>query len=264
MSAEGFEHLLSLEDPAAGPALPIDSAAAERLVEAALAEAFPGDGGAGGEGTALGVTGASGALRGSLVKAFAVGTTLVIAAGLWASRTRPVATVKQAPALPAAAEVSAAELLPAPVVVPQIEVTAEAGPRVQASRGVRAPGAVTMPELVLSDLELLGAANTARRERKWREADALYGKVVERFPASSVSVVAALASGELRLDLLGDAEGARDRFRFATTRGQAHAADAYEGLVKACVALRDKRCEDEARAALEAHGGTANEKNKNP
>lgn len=142
---------------------------------------------------------------------------------------------------------------------------------VSESKGVRREGA-TRPsakaiggspmtdEEPLSDQEWLGAANTARRARRWREADALYSKVVERFPASTVSAVAALASGELRLELLGDADGARHRFRFATTRGEAHAVDAYEGLLKACTVLGDKRCEDEARSALEARGERGKEK----
>jgi tetratricopeptide (TPR) repeat protein len=132
-----------------------------------------------------------------------------------------------------------------------------------AARG-RVPGAVAMPEVVLSDLELLGAANAARRERRWREADALYSKVVEAFPSGSVAAVAAIASGELRLDLLGDADGARERFRFATSRGEAHAVDAYEGLFKACVTLRDAACEREARAALEARHAAPKEKTTTP
>lgn len=267
MSTEPLDKLFSLENPEAGPALPLDDAAAERLVEAALAEAFPGPRGSGGAPAAGGGAGAGG-LSGAVVKAVLAGAVLVGAVGLW--RARPVThepaieapRVAEVPAVPAAAEP------PAPVALAVGEEVAvapvDAGQSAQASRGARAPGAVAMPEVVLSDLELLGAANAARRERRWREADALYGKVIERFPTSTVSAVAALASGDLRLDLLGDAEGARDRFRFATTRGEAHALDAFEGLAKACSALHDKRCEDEARAAIDARGGGANEKRKGP
>jgi tetratricopeptide (TPR) repeat protein len=264
VSAENFEHLLSLDNPAAGPALPIDAAAADRLVEAALAEALPGEGGAGGEGAAVGAKVTSGVSHGALAKVFAVSASVVVAATLWGTRAKPVAVVDEVHRLAPAGEAEPAAARPEPVAERATVVVVDAGAVAQASRGARMPGAVAMPEVVLSDLELLGAANAARRERKWREADALYGKVVDRFPASSISAVAALASGELRLDLLGDAEGARERFRFATTRGDAHALDAYEGLLKACLALHDRRCEEEARTALDARGVTTTKKNENP
>lgn len=269
MSSADLDHLLSLENPAEGPALPIDDAAAERLVEGALAQAFPGDAGPEGGGAGGLAAATKGAATGALAKAVVLGAVLVVGAMLGRGRAEP--EVPAGSAVDSSHETASPRVPSEPrAVAPSVVVEApellpvDAGSAPQASRGPRTPGAVAMPEIVLSDLELLGAANTARRERRWRDADALYGKVVERFPASSVSAVAALASGDLRLDLLGDAEGARERFRFAATRGEAHALDAYEGLLKACVALHDVPCERSARAAIESRGGTANEKSKAP
>jgi hypothetical protein len=272
MSRDPIKGLLSLEDPGAGPALPLTTAEAERLVESALARAFPGDGGGGqGGGASSSSSGAAGApLFGAsaITKAIMLGTLAIGGGSALLGREAPP-PVAVAPAAPAPLEAPAASAAaPGVVALEEAVIGAEAGAQAMASgKGAsraRVPGAVALPELVLSDLELLGAANTARRERRWREADALYSKVVEAFPTGSVAAVAAIASGELRLDLLGDAEGARERFRFATTRGEAHAVDAYEGLLKACGTLRDAACEREARAALDVRHPAAKEKASTP
>lgn len=256
MSRDRLKPLFSLDDPHAGPALPISPEDAERLIASALEEAHSSPS-----------PSPSTRWRGALKVGLATVAVVIGAGGVAllrrdsASGTRPAAAVRAAPqAAPLNEHVERLALDDAGAVAPVSE-----------SKGVRREGA-TRPsakaiggspapdEETLSDQEWLGAANTARRARRWREADALYSKVVERFPASTVSAVAALASGELRLELLGDADGARHRFRFATTRGEAHAVDAYEGLLKACTVLGDKRCEDEARSALEARGERGKEK----
>jgi hypothetical protein len=273
MSRDPLEGLLSLDDPGAGPALPIAHGDAERLVEAALAQAFAGgDGGTshGEEASPPPQTAAGAPLVGAatIAKAVLLATLALGGGASLVRRQAPSPTEGHAVAPAPVMEPPLAAAAPGLVALDESVIVVDAGAQALASgkAGVRGrvPGAVVMPEVVLSDHELLGAANTARRERRWREADALYSKVVEAFPSSSVAAVAAIASGELRLDLLGDAGGARERFRFATTRGEAHAVDAYEGLLKACSALRDAACEREALAALEARHAVPKEKTTPP
>lgn len=253
MSRDPLEKLLSLDDPGAGPARPLDPAAADALVEGALARAMP--------------NASTGILKAGVV----VGALVALAGGAYLSRLSDEPRRNDPNMAPSVASAltdpSAPETRPSVIdATPSSPPAAQALGRTSGKSASRA----TPPEpskdetIVLSDLELLGAANTARRERRWRDADALYSKVVERFPTGSVSAVAAVASGELRLDLLGDAAGARERFRFATTRGEAHAVDAFEGLFKACTMLGDKRCRDDARAALEARGAAPSESDRSP
>ncbi len=260
MNRDRLKPLFSLDDPHAGPALPLSPDEAERLIASALDEAYSSP-------SPSPATRWRGALKVGLAT-----VAVVIGAGGVALLRRDSAA-GTGPATPVSAAPQASPLNER---VERVAVDdAGAVAPLRETKGARREGAIrpsakasggspALDEEPLSDQEWLGAANTARRERRWREADALYSKVVERFPTSPVSAVAALASGELRLELLGDADGARQRFRFATTRGEAHAVDAYEGLLKACTVLGDTRCEDEARAALEARGERTKEKPSPP
>ncbi len=249
MSRDPLERLLSLEEPSAGPALPLGPEASERLVASALAEAFPGSGpaspaDASADPFARRVTRATGA--GGVAALVGAGI-VVVATGL-AFLVRPA----RAPVSvePRAERATAAEAKVEHAAADNAARSVKEAPAIAAPGPEKRPG--LRPEARLSEQELLGAANAARRARRWREADALYSKVVEHFPSSPVAFVAALASAELRLELLGDARGARERFRFATRGGEAHALDAYEGLAAACRALADAACEAEARAEIVA------------
>ena len=271
MTTDPLKTLLSLENQEDGPALPLSHGAARHIVEGAMARFYDGGEPAASAlstarwGRAVAVSGVLGLVLGAL--AFGI----IVARSPGRPATRDVgddvrgegvravdSSAGIAVAPPALGDaVIAADRTPASPVTGAKNALSVPGERPHIA-GERAPkGGKSKPTvgdaIVVSDLELLGAANAARGARRFRDADALYTKVIERFPGSPVSTVAALASGELRLEVLGDAEGARSRFRFAIARGGEHAVDAYDGLIKACAVLGDTRGQDDARAALDDH-----------
>ncbi|RYZ34094.1 MAG: tetratricopeptide repeat protein [Myxococcaceae bacterium] len=63
--------------------------------------------------------------------------------------------------------------------------------------------------------DLLRQANALRTEGKWKEAEALYLRVIRAQPSSLAAYVARVASGSLRLEHLGDAKGALRQFQEA-------------------------------------------------
>ncbi|WP_163781534.1 tetratricopeptide repeat protein [Myxococcus vastator] len=99
--------------------------------------------------------------------------------------------------------------------------------------------------------DLLLKANGLRSEGRWKEAEALYLRVIRAEPASLASYVARVASGSLRLEHLGDARGALRQFK-AALRIQPRGVldqEAQHGIAEAHRVLGDR---DAERGALES------------
>jgi hypothetical protein len=103
--------------------------------------------------------------------------------------------------------------------------------------------------------DLLASANAARASHRWRQADALYARVVSG-GAPELAVQAALvASASLHLEHLGDPAGAVRRFRAALAAGprDALAEDARWGLAESTRAAGDPDAEAAALEDFLAH-----------
>jgi tetratricopeptide (TPR) repeat protein len=104
------------------------------------------------------------------------------------------------------------------------------------------------PAKLLAPEDLLRMANAHRVAGRWREAEALYQRVIRANPKAMAAYVARVASGSLRLEHLGDARGALRQFQEAQ-RLQPQGVLSHEashGLVEAWRALGDRA--QEARA----------------
>lgn len=103
--------------------------------------------------------------------------------------------------------------------------------------------------------DLLGEANAKRVARQWRESDALYMRVVRRAPRSLAAQTALVASASLRLEHLGDPKGAAARFRraLAIAPDGALAEEARWGLAEAARARHDDAAEAHALDDFLAH-----------
>jgi hypothetical protein len=104
--------------------------------------------------------------------------------------------------------------------------------------------------------DLLRTANEHRRERRWRDAERTYQKVISGAPGSAAAYSATVAAGSLRLEQLGDPAGALRLFRAALSQrsGGALAEEARWGVAEAHRALGDRAAEAEAlRAFVSAH-----------
>ncbi|QQR47174.1 tetratricopeptide repeat protein [Myxococcus xanthus] len=99
--------------------------------------------------------------------------------------------------------------------------------------------------------DLLLKANELRSEGRWKEAEALYLRVIRAEPSSLASYVARVASGSLRLEHLGDARGALRQFK-AALRVQPRGVldqEAQHGIAEAHRVLGNR---DAERSALES------------
>jgi hypothetical protein len=109
--------------------------------------------------------------------------------------------------------------------------------------------------------DILSLANNRRKEKRWRDADALYRRVMVRHKGSDAAVVAAVASAALHLDRLDDPAGALRRYRRAlrVQPSGALAEEARWGVAEALRALGDADAEAEAlRAFVSSHPDSAN------
>jgi tetratricopeptide (TPR) repeat protein len=95
---------------------------------------------------------------------------------------------------------------PEPVVVQEAPQPVEAAPVVEE---VEKKPRARAPEDWLDD------ANRLRAKRRWKDADALYARVVQTAPRSSAAYVARVASASVRLEHLRDPRGALARYRAA-------------------------------------------------
>ncbi|MCL4226966.1 MAG: tetratricopeptide repeat protein [Myxococcales bacterium] len=108
--------------------------------------------------------------------------------------------------------------------------------------------------------DVLALANQRRKQRAWREADALYRRVVRAYPRTEAAVVAEVASATIRLEHLGDPAGALAGFRRALKARPAGALgeEARWGIAEAFRGVGDARGEAFAlRVFLETHPGSA-------
>ena len=236
MTDADLERLLVL-DAAPGPALTIEAFDAEAIIDAALAAA--GFGPAGGPGSQGGGGGA--AAKGGM----AVGTKLAILGGLVAVAIaiallvgRPHHGQPQVAPPPADAAIDAPP-----------DAAIATGPVIDAAVEAPTVETIEMPtDKVAHDTktaaDLLGEANAKRAEKKWKESDTLYAKVIARAPKTLAAQTALVASGSLHLEHLGDAKGATARFKKALAIAKGPLAeDARWGLAEAARASHDPKAE---------------------
>lgn len=257
MTDAQLEHLLAL-DNSPGPALAIDAAHADALIEAALDGAgfLGGGGGGGGGGSGAGASGSAAGVKlaiGAAVLAAAVAVVLFLARRGGGHEQEAAVTPPDA-ALPDAAVAgggggggSATAIAP-PVDAPdpEIEITPEP------DRPDR-PDRPAKPQPSAADL--LGEANAKRMAKQWREADALYAKVVDRAPKGLAAQSALISSATIRLEHLGDPKGAAQRFRrvLAMAPNGALAEDARWGIAEAARATGNTKAEAAALDDFLAH-----------
>ncbi len=108
--------------------------------------------------------------------------------------------------------------------------------------------------------DVMALANQRRKERAWREADALYRRVAARFVGTDAAIVAMVASATLHLEHLGDPRRALTGYQraLAARPGGALAEEARWGIAEARRALGDPAAEAAAlRAFLAAHPDAA-------
>ena len=274
-------------DDGAGPARPVDDARMAAMIAGALgavgfpaavasaAKAAPAASSSGGAGAA-----AAGAAKGVAVTKLGLlaGGAVAIAFGSWVAlrapaEPRPAPPVARVAVAPVVAPPAVVEP-PAPTVTePPVEISA---PVVPAPAAVEEPAPAPRPPPhppagkprghahaprptpaagVAVQEDLLASANAARAAHRWRQADALYTRVVSG-GATELAVQAALvASASLHLEHLGDPAGVVRRFRAALAAGprDALAEDARWGLAEATRATGDPDAEAAALEDFLAH-----------
>jgi len=249
MTDAQIEHLLVL-DSSPGPALAIDAVAADALIEAALDGAgFVGGGGGGGAagGSAAGVKLAIGAA----LLAAAVAIVLYLARGRGGHEQEAVVVPPDAALPDAPAGGSGTAVMTPPV--PDAPAAPEPEPEIEIAPQPGRPATPVKPSPSAADL--LGEANAKRMARQWREADALYAKVVERAPKGLAAQSALISSATIRLEHLGDPKGAAQRFRrvLGMAPNGALAEDARWGIAEAARATGDRKAEAAALDDFLAH-----------
>ncbi|ADO70806.1 tetratricopeptide repeat protein [Stigmatella aurantiaca] len=117
------------------------------------------------------------------------------------------------------------------------------------------PRKESRPARILAPEDLLRMANAHRIAGRWKEAEALYQRVIRAHPKGMSAYVARVASGSLRLEHLGDARGALRQFQEAL-RQQPNGVLSHEashGVAEAWRALGDKAQEARALEQFLAH-----------
>lgn len=149
-------------------------------------------------------------------------------------------------AAPSRLDAVSGEAPPETPVVPAASITEAEG----ASEPVR-PRAPLASVKSAAPEDLLLKANGLRSEGRWKEAEALYLRIIRAEPSSLASYVARVASGSLRLEHLGDARGALRQFK-AALRIQPRGVldqEAKHGIAEAHRVLGNR---DAERSALES------------
>ncbi|WP_224367366.1 tetratricopeptide repeat protein [Hyalangium versicolor] len=164
---------------------------------------------------------------------------------------QPVQEIVQAP-VPMPPTPPAVEPAPEPV-----EPPAAASPPEPAVIPSQEPVVKPRPAAPASEPEdLLRLANERRAAGKWRDAESLYLRIIQSHPGSGSAYVARVASGELRLQHLQDAQGALRQFQQAL-RMQPQGAlseEARHGVAEAWRVIGDAAHEAEAlKDFLKAH-----------
>lgn len=243
MPTERIEELLSL-DASAGPARQISNARADDLVARALAAAS--------------VPARTPAHR---LRTAAAAAIAILAAGGAVAAIRMAAVASRRSDAPALARPAVPSSGPAAPAFPAIALAPVPAPAV-APAPAEPPRASAVASRTRREPEdLLRAANGERALRRWREAEALYARVLRTFPDTDAAGTAAVAAGALRLEHLGDARGALALYRTALRirpRGPL-AEEARWGIAEACRALGDAAGEERAlREFVASHPDSLN------
>ncbi|MDC0714680.1 tetratricopeptide repeat protein [Stigmatella sp. ncwal1] len=149
---------------------------------------------------------------------------------------------------PAASEAPPKERVESPPVEARVE-TQEVPPPPELPRNEPRPTKILAPE------DLLRMANAHRIAGRWKDAEALYQRVIRAHPRGMSAYVARVASGSLRLEHLGDARGALRQFQEAL-RQQPEGVLSHEashGVAEAWRALGDRAQEARALERFLAH-----------
>jgi hypothetical protein len=260
MTDEQLEQMLAL-DAAQGPALPIDAAHADAIVQAALVGAGFGPPPSGGSTTSGGGTtiGANGARMATGTKLAIVGgaaVAVVVVALILAGRRAPR---QEMAAITPDAAVDAPSLgsgsATPDTTIDEAAITIEPTPKRPTHTEKRSEKHTEKPAEKKTVDDLLGEANAKRAEKEWRDSDLLYGRVVDKAPKSLAAQTALVASGSLHLEHLRDPRGAAKRFRRALELAPSGgvAEDARWGLAEALRALHDDKGEAAALDDFLAH-----------
>ncbi len=282
-----LERLFELDD-APGPARPVDDARLAAIVAGALGGAgFPppaGPAGAGGGGATPPPASAVKGVAATKLALLAGGAITAAIAVVWLAWPAPAS----APAETSRAVVTSPAVASAPIVAAAPDAPTPAGPPVPPAAppapidGLAAEPAVpadvadpaprerpaparkrraardepaTVAAEPIAPEDLLAEANAARAAHRWRDADALYARVVRGTATGLAAQAALVASASIRLEHLGDPAGAARRFRAARAAGPRAtlAEDARWGLAEAARALGDPAGERRALDAFLAH-----------
>jgi hypothetical protein len=274
-----LERLLAL-DGGAGPAQPIDPARSSSIIAAALHSAgFPPPGGGGhGAGGAQGAGRATFAPKLTVLVGGAGAVAIAIALVAWLIST-PERPMPRPPAQAASEQPASPPIEPAeptaPIIASPNEPTTDAATSdpPPAHTPLRSPAPAKLratptpshrrrlpvhaaPVAAAADPEdLLAEANAARLARDWRGADALYTRVASAGGATLAAQTALVATAQLHLEHLGDADGAARRFRRALAAGAQGtlAEEARWGLADVARATGDSAAERRALADFLAH-----------
>lgn len=274
-----LERLLAL-DGGAGPAQPIDPARSSSIIATALHSAgFPPPGAGGNSpGGAQGAGRSTFALKLTVLAGGAGAVAVAIAVVAWLIST-PEKPMPRPPAhaaseQPASPPVAPAEP-PVPIIASPNEPTTDAAssepphahttlrsPAPAKLRATTTPShrrrlpAHTAPVAAAADPEdLLAEANAARLARDWRGADALYARVASAGGATLAAQTALVASAQLHLEHLGDADGAALRLRRVLAAGAQGtlAEEARWGLADVARVTGDREAERRALDDFLAH-----------
>jgi tetratricopeptide (TPR) repeat protein len=174
-----------------------------------------------------------------------------ISAKVAGSEAQPLALAGDTgPHASAAGSVSASQepAVAAPSDIPRRDSTPASARKQRLGTPARIPSAAA-PE------DLLREANAFRAGGRWKDAEALYLRVIREQPSSLAAYVARVASGSLRLEHLGNARGALRQFQDALRlqpRGVL-AQEVRHGIAEAWRALGDRAAEARALEEFLSH-----------
>jgi tetratricopeptide (TPR) repeat protein len=231
-------------DGGPGPARPLSEQAAAALVAGALAQAA----------TPLAARRSPQWLRLAAAGAVLALVSGAVAAGVHIIRLRRATTIT-VPADPSPVD--------APAVAPVVEEQEEPA-TTPSTAPATAPAAVPSPAAPARQVpatDLLLQANRMRADKRWRDAEKIYSRVVHAFPNGDEAAVAAIAAASLRLEHMNDPRGALALYESGLHRRPAGplAEEAQYGIAQAYGALGDRNAEARAlEAFLRLHPDSVN------
>lgn len=216
-------------DAEPGPAPPQSAAAEAAMISAAVSTALGPGGGGGPGGAALKLAALTAALALALTGAWLL--TRSGAAPEPRVSEKVVTPVSDTPEAPGRPDAGQRIEEPETELVMEAETVPEPAPK-------KPPPKKLAPA---SSEDLLAEANAARKRKAWKEADALYARVVDEHAGTAAAQIALVASATLHLEHLEDPRGAVKRFQKALAGPVAE--EARYGLAEAYRALGDDAAE---------------------